>query len=155
MALINGDGDEAERTVALKTEEGGRILNGGDQWRCWAGLNPELLALIFVRVKPVDEMVRLVPLVCRPWREVLAGPDCWAHIDVERWCRRSAKTPAIDSVVRKLVLRSRGTLRTLSAYKIGYSAFFHACSSYVLDANFFISLKVQFLVNLSIVYAFF
>lgn len=88
----------------------------------WEGLSPEILALIFVRIPP-DQMARSIPLVCRGWRDVVAGPYCWAHIDIEQWCRRCNCPDLIDATVRRLVGLSRGTLFSLSAYKIRGSAF--------------------------------
>lgn len=88
------------------------------------GLNPEILALIFVRI-PADMMVRSVPLVCKPWREAVAGSYCWTDIDVEDWCRRRKdnNSHSVDSVVRKLVRRSKSTFKRLSTYGLGYSGF--------------------------------
>lgn len=88
----------------------------------WEGLNPEILSLIFVRIS-ADELCRSVPFVCRSWREAVAGPYCWADVDVVSWCRRCGNSDVINTAVRKLVRRSRGTLRSLSAYKLGDPAF--------------------------------
>ncbi|KAL0916272.1 hypothetical protein M5K25_013767 [Dendrobium thyrsiflorum] len=90
----------------------------GDEWRYWEGLNHELLALIFTRI-PADELVRTVPLVCRGWREAVVGPYCWSDIHIEDWCRRVDRPHVIDFAVRKLVRRSRHSLRRLCAYRIG------------------------------------
>ncbi|XP_020701676.1 F-box protein FBW2-like [Dendrobium catenatum] len=90
----------------------------GDEWRYWEGLNHEVLALIFTRI-PADELARTVPLVCRGWREAVLGPYCWSDIDIEEWCRRVDRPDVIDFAVRKLVRRSRNTLRRLCAYRIG------------------------------------
>ncbi|XP_058097180.1 F-box protein FBW2-like [Magnolia sinica] len=89
---------------------------------CWEGLSPEILALIFVRLPP-DEMARRVPFVCRSWRETVAGPYCWTEIDIEKWCRRCNRSEIIDPAVRYLVRRSKGTVRFLSAYKLGNRTF--------------------------------
>ncbi|KVI05226.1 F-box protein FBW2-like [Cynara cardunculus var. scolymus] len=96
-----------------------------EQLRGWEGLNPEILALIFVRI-PADAMVRGVPFVCKPWMEVVAGPYCWHDIDVEAWCRRRDVSRAVDVdfVVKKLVRRSKFTVQRLSAYRLGESGFF-------------------------------
>ncbi|XP_043718090.1 F-box protein FBW2-like [Telopea speciosissima] len=100
----------------------------------WEGLSPEILALIFVRI-PAEELVQEVQLVCKSWRETIAGPYCWTDIDVEKWCRRCSSTDVTDCLVRRLVRRSRDSVRLLSAYKLGDSGF-----SYV--ANYGRCLKV-------------
>ncbi|XP_042757526.1 F-box protein FBW2 [Lactuca sativa] len=97
----------------LVVEESGR----------WEELNPEILALIFVRVLPVDEMVRNVPLVCKPWMEVVEGPCCWRDIDVAEWCQRHNESRVVDLAVRKLVYWSNCTFQLLSVYRLGNIGF--------------------------------
>ncbi|KAK8944123.1 F-box protein FBW2 [Platanthera zijinensis] len=90
----------------------------GDERRYWNELNPELLALIFKRL-PADELARTMSFVCRGWRDAVAGTYCWSEIDVEEWCRRVNRVDDIDVGVVKLVALSRGSVRRLSAYRIG------------------------------------
>ncbi|KAH7655649.1 RNI-like protein [Dioscorea alata] len=100
----------------------------GEKRRRWSeGMSPEVLALIFSRF-PADELLRAVPFVCKSWHEAVAGPYCWSEIEIEAWCRRVNRTDVIDFAVRKLVRRSSGTLRRLSAYRIGDSGFAYAAS---------------------------
>ncbi|KAI8026630.1 F-box protein FBW2 [Camellia lanceoleosa] len=95
---------------------------GGEEGR-WEGLNPEVLAQIFVRIE-AEERVNTVGLVCRSWLEAVAGPYCWTDIDIEQWCRRSNRPlHLVDSAVRKLVRRSKCTFTRVSACKLGDSAF--------------------------------
>ncbi|CAL5330664.1 unnamed protein product [Camellia sinensis] len=95
---------------------------GGEEGR-WEGLNPEVLAQIFVRIE-AEERVKTVGLVCRSWLEAVAGPYCWTDIDIEQWCRRSNRPlHLVDSAVRKLVRRSKCTFTRVSACKLGDSAF--------------------------------
>ncbi|KAL3537592.1 hypothetical protein ACH5RR_000958 [Cinchona calisaya] len=77
-------------------------------------------------------MVSTVSLVCRGWMEAVAGPYCWTEIDVEDWCRshwNRCNTGSlrcgllIDSVVRKLVRRSKCSVQKLSAYRLGDAGF--------------------------------
>ncbi|OVA10437.1 hypothetical protein BVC80_917g62 [Macleaya cordata] len=96
--------------------------NGDEGFGLWEGLNPEILALIFIRIA-ADELVRVVPFVCKSWREVVAGPYCWSDIDIEQWCRRCNRPEKIDLAVRKLIRRSKGTFRRLSVYKLTNSGF--------------------------------
>lgn len=97
-------------------------VRSNDEGGRWEGLNPEVLALIFVRL-PAEERVRTVGLVCRSWLEAVAGPFCWTEIDIEQWGRRCNRLDFIDLAVKKLVRRSKFTFRRLSAYKLGDSAF--------------------------------
>ncbi|CAL9150100.1 unnamed protein product, partial [Musa hybrid cultivar] len=96
---------------------------GGGRWSRWEDMNPEVLALVFVGM-PADVLARTVPFVCPSWREVMAGPYCWSEIDLDQWCRRVDRSDVINFVVRRLVRRSRGTLRRLSAYRLSNSGFF-------------------------------
>lgn len=100
-----------EKAVAVKDERGR-----------WEDLNPEILALILVRI-PADEMVRNVPLVCKPWMEAVAGPYCWTDINVAEWCRRRNDSRAVDLAVSKLVRWSKCTFQRLSAYRLGNPGF--------------------------------
>ncbi|KAG0460351.1 hypothetical protein HPP92_020237 [Vanilla planifolia] len=93
-----------------------------ERWRCWDGLNPDVLALIFMKI-PSDELARTAPFVCRGWRETLSGPYCWSEIDIEEWCRRVDREDVVDVGVRRLVGRSGRTLRRLTACRIGNSGF--------------------------------
>ena len=104
-----------------------RVEAGENRRRWWEGMSPEVLALIFSRLS-ADELLRAVPFVCKSWREAVAGPYCWSEIEIEAWCRRVNRTDVIDFAVRKLVRRSGGTLRRLSAYRIGDSGFAYAAS---------------------------
>lgn len=104
-------------------------VRSNDEGGRWEGLNPEVLALIFVRL-PAEERVRTVGLVCRSWLEAVAGPFCWTEIDIEQWGRRCNRLDFIDLAVKKLVRRSKFTFRRLSAYKLGDSAFSYLANWY-------------------------
>ncbi|XP_058089559.1 F-box protein FBW2-like [Magnolia sinica] len=105
-----------------------RLCNGVNSESWWQGLSPEIFALIVARI-PSDEIARTIPFVSRSWRDLIDGPDSWSVIDIEQWCRRCNRTDVIDPVVRKLVRRSKGMVRCISAYKLGYSAFSFLASS--------------------------
>ncbi|XP_020679922.1 F-box protein FBW2-like [Dendrobium catenatum] len=105
-----------------------------DNWRDWEGLNHDILALIFKNISS-DEMARTISFVCKSWHKAVESPCCWTEINVEEWCHHVNHPDVIDAVVRKLVCRSRYTLRRLSAYRIqnwGFS----------LTASFGINLNV-------------
>ncbi|XP_059311673.1 F-box protein FBW2-like [Lycium ferocissimum] len=102
-----------------------------DTVRKWDELSPEILASIFVRIVPPEEMVRSVALVCRNWMETVSGPYCWVEIDLEQWCRKCCianRSHLIDPTVRKIVRRSRFTFRRLSTYRLGNVGFSFAAS---------------------------
>uniref|UniRef100_A0A7N0TDU7 F-box domain-containing protein n=1 Tax=Kalanchoe fedtschenkoi TaxID=63787 RepID=A0A7N0TDU7_KALFE len=100
----------------------------------WEDLSPEILASIFVRL-PVEKMMQAVPMVCRSWYEVVLGPYCWREIDIDRWCRFTRKPQMIDSVVTRLVRRSRCTIVRLSGARFGDPSFAIASSWYVLHPD--------------------
>lgn len=120
--------EEQEKAMAIeeRKEKRGR---GGGGWGRWEELSPELLAEICSRLT-ADETSRVVPFVCRAWRDVVMGPYCWASVDVEQWCRRVDRTDLIDAAIRRLVRRGRGLLQRLSAFKLGSSAFCDAAQWY-------------------------
>ncbi|KAF5952525.1 hypothetical protein HYC85_010469 [Camellia sinensis] len=124
---------------------------GGEEGR-WEGLNPEVLAQIFVRIEAA-ERVKTVGLVCRSWLEAVAGPYCWTDIDIEQWCRRSNRPlHLVDSAVRKLVRRSKCTFTRVSACKLGDSAFsFIAnCARYLKVTDKMVEKHAGSLVNITV-----
>ncbi|XP_042507847.1 F-box protein FBW2-like [Macadamia integrifolia] len=125
--------DGERKRVCSDADSGGdNRYDGCGRSGLWEGLDPEILALIFVRI-PAEQLVGEVQLVCKSWREAIAGPYCWTNIDVEQWCRRCSNTDVSDCLVRRLVRRSRGTVRLLSAYKLGDSGFSYVanCGRYL------------------------
>ncbi|KAF9608458.1 hypothetical protein IFM89_009824 [Coptis chinensis] len=118
----NGEPQIKKQRTSSETRVPTAGLTTGSSSGSWEGLSPEVLALIFTR-NPIDEIIRSVPFVCKSWREVVAGSYCWNEIDIERWCRRCNRSDLIDVVVRKLMRRSNGNCRKLSAYKIGDAGF--------------------------------
>ncbi|KAI3742892.1 hypothetical protein L1987_60590 [Smallanthus sonchifolius] len=124
----------SKKTAALSSDENTPPVPVvvSEERRRWEGLNPEILALIFVKM-PVEEMVSRVPFVCKGWMEVVGGPYCWSEVDLEAWCRRRDDSHAVDLVVKKLVRRCKFTVQRLSAYRMGESGFFVAhCLSVVV-----------------------
>ncbi|XP_047320232.1 F-box protein FBW2-like [Impatiens glandulifera] len=85
-------------------------------YRRWADLMPEMLEKIFCRLS-VQELLMVVPCVCKPWGKAVKRASCWQEIDIEEWCDRS--TPQkIDQMVRMLVNRSGGSMRKLYVSKL-------------------------------------
>eukprot|EP00253_Pinus_taeda_P017417 PITA_17417 len=85
------------------------ITAGGN--RPWEELIPDALTLIFKKI-PFQEILTVIPRVCKSWRKVAIQPDCWQEINIEDWCRR-CKPENTDRMVRMLVSRSRGSMRKL------------------------------------------
>ena len=103
---------------------------GGGGGGKWESLNPEILALIFTRLS-AEERVGVLPLVCKSFAACVHGPYCWAEIDIDQWCRKMDRTGfQVDSAVRKLVRRTRGTVRRLSAFKVGDPGFAYVANWY-------------------------
>ncbi|KAI3739258.1 hypothetical protein L2E82_29657 [Cichorium intybus] len=121
------DTEMSKKRVVVSSNDQTSLMAEEERRRPWEGLNPEILALIFVRI-PAEEMVSCVPFVCRPWMEVVAGPYCWQEIDVQAWCRRRNDSHAVDLVVKKLIRRSKWSVQRLSAYRMGESGFFFAAN---------------------------
>ncbi|XP_065848178.1 F-box protein FBW2-like [Euphorbia lathyris] len=89
----------------------------------WNDLNPEILALILVRIS-IEERVGLVSLVCKNWLACVSGPYCWSEINIQNWCRkRQRSVEDFDSVAHNLMNRSRGLFRLISAFKLGNRGF--------------------------------
>ncbi|KAI3747017.1 hypothetical protein L6452_09459 [Arctium lappa] len=109
----------SKKRVVVSTHETTVTVVVEDRRR-WEALNPEILALIFIKI-PAYEMVRCVPFVGKPWMEVVVGPYCWQDIDVQAWCRCRNLNHAVDVdlVIKKLVCRSKFTVQRLFAYRLG------------------------------------
>lgn len=127
-----------KKELRLSSSDGNGGASGGRS--CWEGMNREILSLIFVRI-PSDEVARSVAFVCRSWRDAVAEPYSWSHVDVEQWCRRCDEPEVIDHVVRKIVRRSRGTLCCLSAFKLSDFSF-----SFVAQSSVFLNLHLSHLI---------
>eukprot|EP00249_Psilotum_nudum_P022015 c28339_g3_i1 orf=1339-2274(+) len=75
----------------------------------WADMLPDALAKIFGRLS-LEDMLTIIPRVCRSWRRVSQDALCWQIIDLDEWCRgRNADT--IERLIKSLVNRSCGRLR--------------------------------------------
>ncbi|XP_047320235.1 F-box protein FBW2-like [Impatiens glandulifera] len=80
--------------------------------RRWDELAPDALGLIFGRLS-LEELLMVMPSVCKSWENVVKGSYCWQEININDWCYDS--TPEkIDRMVRMLINRSDGCMRKLS-----------------------------------------
>ncbi|TYH12127.1 hypothetical protein ES288_A06G041300v1 [Gossypium darwinii] len=81
------------------------------EFRYWDELLPDVLGLIFTSL-PIQELLTVIPCVCKSWSKVVTGPHCWQYIDLdERSCRRLSHQ--LDRMLRMLITRSNGSLRSL------------------------------------------
>jgi hypothetical protein len=87
---------------------------GGSEYRCWEELLPDALGLVF-RNLPLQEVLTVVPRVCKSWGRVVAGPYCWQGIDIEEWSQQKQSRPdQLVRMVEMLLRRSSGSCRRLS-----------------------------------------
>ncbi|KAJ6841193.1 F-box protein FBW2 [Iris pallida] len=84
------------------------------EYRAWGDLIPDALGLIF-RNLPLQEILTVIPRVCKSWGRAVSGPYCWQQIDIEEWSQR-CKPEQLDSLVRMLVARSNGSVRRLAVF---------------------------------------
>ncbi|GMI98054.1 SKP1/ASK-Interacting protein 18, F-BOX WITH WD-40 2 [Hibiscus trionum] len=85
--------------------------DNNDDFRCWDELIPDALGLIF-RNLSLQEILTVVPSVCKSWRRVVTGPYCWKDIDVEQWSQQ-CRPETLDRMLQMLITRSSGSLRKL------------------------------------------
>ncbi|TXG52758.1 hypothetical protein EZV62_021927 [Acer yangbiense] len=86
-------------------------MEGESDLRRWDELIPDALGLIF-RNLPLQEVLTVIPRVCKSWSKAVAGPYCWQEIDVEEWSNR-CKPDHLDRILQLLITRSSGSLRKL------------------------------------------
>ena len=99
------------------------------EWRWTEAVSPEILALVLRGRLTADEVARGAALVCRAWRQAVASPDMWGDVDIEAWCRRVNCRAKVDAAVRRLVARAQGTLRRLSAFRVGNASLTYVAAS--------------------------
>lgn len=87
-----------------KLEESGELC-------CWEELIPDALGLIFSNLS-LQEILTVIPRVCKSWGKAVLGPYCWQEIDIEEWSRRS-EPDKLDRMLQMLISRSCGSLRKL------------------------------------------
>lgn len=96
-------------------------MENGSEFRRWDELIPDALGLIF-RNLSLEEILTVVPQVCKSWRKVVNGPYCWQEIDIEEWSGES-KPQNIDRMVHMLVARSCGSLQKLCVCELSSDSF--------------------------------
>ncbi|XP_021900700.1 F-box protein FBW2 isoform X2 [Carica papaya] len=87
-------------------------MEDGSDFRRWDDLIPDALGLIF-RHLSLEEVLTVVPRVCKSWNKAVKGPYCWQEIDIESWSNCCAPEH-LDRMLQMLITRSSGSLRKLS-----------------------------------------
>ncbi|XP_038997648.1 F-box protein FBW2-like isoform X3 [Hibiscus syriacus] len=81
------------------------------EFRCWDELLPDALGLIFKNL-PLQEILTVIPRVCKSWRRAVSGSYCWQDIDIEQWSQQ-CRPEILDRMLQMLITRSSGSLRKL------------------------------------------
>ncbi|KAK8580362.1 hypothetical protein V6N12_070640 [Hibiscus sabdariffa] len=80
-------------------------------FRNWDELIPDALGLIFSNLS-LQEVLTVIPCVCKSWRKAVTGPYCWQEVDIEEWSNR-CHLDHLDRMLRMLIARRTGSLRKL------------------------------------------
>ncbi|KAF9607914.1 hypothetical protein IFM89_003728 [Coptis chinensis] len=88
-------------------------MEGGGELRRWDELIPDALALIFKNLN-LQQILTVIPRVCKSWGKVVAGPYCWQEIDIEEWSL-NVEPDQLDRMIRMLITQSGGCFRKLCA----------------------------------------
>lgn len=102
--------------------------NRGECDRAWGELLPDVLSLVFQKTS-LQEILTVVPAVCKSWRMVVLRPNFRQDIDIEEWCRRS-KRNNVERMVEMLVMRSQGSMRKLSVSGLSTDNILTSIASY-------------------------
>ncbi|XP_059631329.1 F-box protein FBW2-like [Cornus florida] len=86
-------------------------MEDGADFRCWDELNPDVLGIVFSNLS-LQEILTVVPGVCKLWGKAVMGPYCWQEIDITEWSNLT-EPKNIDLMLRMLIVRSCGSLRKL------------------------------------------
>lgn len=86
-------------------------MEEGSNYPRWDELIPDTLGLIFSHLS-LQEILTVIPRVCKSWGKVVMGPYCWQEIDIEEWSNR-CHPHHLDRMLSMLITRSCGSLRKL------------------------------------------
>ncbi|XP_020575510.1 F-box protein FBW2 [Phalaenopsis equestris] len=96
--------------------------------RSWEELIPDALGLIF-RNLSLQQILSVVPRVCKSWSRAVSGPYCWQEIDLEEWSRR-VNPEQIERMLHLLVRRSSGYCRRLAISGLPNDSLFSFIADY-------------------------
>ncbi|XP_010267277.1 PREDICTED: F-box protein FBW2-like [Nelumbo nucifera] len=86
-------------------------MEEGGEFRCWDELIPDALGLIFKNLS-LQEILTVIPRVCKSWNRAIMGPYCWQEIDIKEWSLQ-CQPEQLDRMLKMLITRSCGSLRKL------------------------------------------
>lgn len=86
-------------------------MEEGGEYRSWDELLPDALGMIFSNLS-LEEILTVVPRVCKSWATAVKGPYCWQEIDILEWSSGSQPDQRYR-MLEMLIFRSRGSLRKL------------------------------------------
>lgn len=92
------------------------------EFRRWDELIPDALWLIF-RNLSLQEVLTIVPRVCKSWGKAARGPYCWQEIDIEEWSKNRCPDN-LDRMLQLLITRSCGSLRKLCVSGLSHESSF-------------------------------
>ncbi|KAE8694068.1 EPIDERMAL PATTERNING FACTOR-like protein 1-like [Hibiscus syriacus] len=90
------------------------LMEDNDDFRCWNELIPDALGLIFKNLS-LQEILTIVPRVCKSWRRTVTRPYCWRDIDIEQLshqCRTEHRSSSSGKHC-KLLMGLRRTMHPL------------------------------------------
>lgn len=92
------------------------------EFRRWDELIPDALGMIF-RNLSLQDVLTIVPRVCKSWRKAAIGPYCWQEIDIEEWSK-NLSPDNLDRMLQFLITRSCGSLRKLCVFGLSRESSF-------------------------------
>ncbi|CAA7401646.1 unnamed protein product [Spirodela intermedia] len=104
-------------------------MGESSELRRWDEMIPDALGLIFSYLS-LQDVLTVVPRVCKSWGGAVAGPYCWQEIDIEEWCERS-KPELISRMLQLLIPRSSGSIRRLSVSSLPNDPIFRYIANHV------------------------
>ncbi|KAG6479405.1 hypothetical protein ZIOFF_062868 [Zingiber officinale] len=110
---------------------GGDDMAEGSDARAWEELIPDALGLIF-RNLPLQEILTVIPRVCKSWSRVVLGPYCWQEIDIDEWSQH-CKPEQLDKMLHMLIDRSCGSFRRLSVSGLHTESMFTLIADQYVD----------------------
>ncbi|XP_057533456.1 F-box protein FBW2 [Amaranthus tricolor] len=87
-------------------------LEEESETRQWDELIPDALGLIFKKL-PLEDILTVIPRVCKAWGKAVQGPYCWQEIDIDDEWSIDCASEKLDRMLRLLITRSSGSLRKL------------------------------------------
>lgn len=92
------------------------------EFRGWEELIPDALGLIF-RNLSLEDVLTVIPRVCKSWGRAVSSPYVWQDIDLEEWSER-VKPEQLERLLRMLLARSCGSVQRIAAPGLPSDALF-------------------------------